>query len=220
MRKLTLTISILVLSTTLAWVASAQEEARTYRLGFESDLSRFVNGTAHFGGELYLTDKLGISAGVGTYYTPLPSDYFFDGGFRAIGAAYYFNGVGNSSGYIHGFVARWNAEVSSSGGGAIAHTLTVDDTTTTARSRSREQIGEVAWENFGVIFGHRWQGKRWFLRTGLGYAESEAIEVVLESTDGRKDTVILSSHDGAMRTLDKSVFVRGFISNIAIGIAF
>ncbi len=220
MRKLTLTISILVLSTTLAWVASAQEESRTYRLGFESDLSRLVNGTAHFGGELYLTDKLGISAGVGTYYTPLPSSYFFDGGYTTIGAAYYFNGVANSSGYVHGYVARWNAEVSRSVGGANTHPLIVDDMTPSARSTSNEQIGEAAWENFGVIFGNRWQGRRWYLRTGLGYAESDDIEVVLESPDGREETVILSSHNGAMRILDKSAFARGFISNIAIGIAF
>ncbi len=220
MRKLILTISILVLSTTLAWVASAQEEARTYRLGYESDLSWFVNGIAHLGGEIYLTDKLGINAGVGTYYTPLPSSYFFDGGYTAIGAAYYFNGVANSSGYVHVYVARWNAEISRSISSSNAHTLIVDDTTHSARSTSNERIGEAAWENFGVVVGHRWQGKRWYLRTGLGYAESEDIAVVLESTDGRNETVILNSHNGAMRTLDKSAFARGFISNIALGIAF
>ncbi len=217
MRKLTLFISTLVVSTALLGVANAQEEARIYRFGVESALSRLTNRTTHFGGEFYLTDRLGISAAVGTNHGPYPSAYDFRAGYTEIGAAYYFGGFANSSGYIHGYVARWNAEVSNSF--FVSQNFTGGVTNFT--SGSTKITGEAAWQNFGVVFGQRWQGKRWYLRTGLGYALARDIEVVLESSNGlEEETIFLRAHDGAIRTSNKDANMGGFISSIVLGRAF
>ncbi len=197
MQKLVFIIGILLLSVIFAGVAHAQEEKeeRSYRFGIEAEPLRFVfflgsvGVITNVGLEYYLFDTIGLRARGGGYEYELgnrgQSERFVE-----FGVSYYFDGVVNSGPYMYGFANSSRMAVSVTTTTEVpTNGSTVLNTVKLADSDSVEAVG-------GML-GHRWQGKRWYSRLGIGYATSRAVELKLKLPDDSvNDTYTFAGRGG------------------------
>ncbi len=200
MKKIALIVGTLLLAAVFPWAAQAQEENRTFRFALETEPFLAAIGYVNLGAEFYATDKIGIRAQAGSFNIEIGS-YEYTGGFTQLGAAYYFAGVANSGGYVSGFAENQTAEVTTT-------TTTTDLNSLDSTTSTTTITGEGSALILGAMVGHRWQGERFYFRTGIGYGASSEVEVKLESSDGTEsETYTLEGFGGT-------------VADLALGIAF
>ena len=221
MKKIILRVSTMLFAAVLPWAAQAQQEERTFRFGIETRPLWLTYGYSNFGVEFYLTNQigikvrgggrdspasvyesvddftkftngLGIKARVDNHDSPVNLD-LTRGNFFELGVAYYIDGVATSGGYVYGFINNESAEISETkiiyGGGLVG-------------DKTVQLTGVGRATKAGAVIGHRLQGNRWYFNSGLGYANSGEIEIVLDASDGTAgETYIYAGASGVIADL-------------------